>query len=447
MNSRSYTPVTLLCGVIFAAVLPVLLNLFYLTFFVMRSNGTDLRMNVPAWCAVSALVYLLSVLGSRKFSALSLWIALDAVLITVGTAAVILLSPADIPLAAKIITGIIIVCGLFAVCFSSVTPPTIPIIVRELDFTLLGTMWCGLIFVSQYGIPDDFISCLAALVADAAALLLLRTFGESRSVLFASRVRGFLLCGGILAAAAVLILLFNRFLALQTRGILRTIFGGIGTFFLFLGRKISQFFHWLASFVELPEEESIPIDQQTASQDTSSAVYQEITIDWGALLLRIAVVAAIILAVVLVIVLIRTRKKRIRRNRKPARQQPETRVRLGRARASSRRLQEFRFRLYFFLHRKTPEGLLVWLENWGARHRKPRRPGETYRAYFRRIAQDPKLKEDRAQLLDQLEELGEYLDRLYFSGERGTISRRTLKQIHHRFAGIEPPDSTDSPAA
>lgn len=69
-------------------------------------------------------------------------------------------------------------------------------------------------------------------------------------------------------------------------------------------------------------------------------------------------------------------------------------------------------------YKNTPQGLMVFLENWGRAHKIPRGQGETCRCYLKRLTDAAGMQDET--LRARLSELCIQLDRFYFGPEDRT---------------------------
>lgn len=90
---------------------------------------------------------------------------------------------------------------------------------------------------------------------------------------------------------------------------------------------------------------------------------------------------------------------------------------------------QIRFFVIAFVKRGIAPGMLIYLERWGAMHKKKRGEGETHRAFLLRLAEG---KDDEAYTL--LLRLSDCLDRLFYNGEKANFGRDDIKTLRKIFS-------------
>lgn len=224
-----------------------------------------------------------------------------------------------------------------------------------------------------------------------------------------------------LASAAGLALLIGLLTALFSKSgaATGTLLQGIGAFFSLIGRGFERFFRWLSSLVTV-HDETAPLeleDMPSLAAIESQPVSDGMDMNAGA----VGAVMAVILIAAAAAVLIIFRKKRISAGSGVAVSASEHAVRRtgGTARAIWQRiLDDLRFRWTAFVHRDTPGGLLVTLENRGKRAQKPRQTGESMRQFICRMDKN-----------GGLDALADALDREYYAGEKKTLSPQQCREL------------------
>ena len=282
------------------------------------------------------------------------------------------------------------------------------------------------------GIDDGTVILTAAvLFMDAAAAVGLR-MSEGGSAFKASMVA--LVSALLLALVVGLVsLLFSRSGAV-TGGLLY----GLGSFFAAVGAGLERILQRLVSLVARRDRfEAVEIEGELPSLAGSELTMggAELSVNTtvlGIVLCVLAVAAAAAAALLL-------RKHRASRSVITVSADMEEGVRRTGGTASvlwQRLRQELAFRWTAFTHRDTPAGLLVLLEHMGKRGKRPRRTGETMRAFLSRM--DP---------AGGLSELADALDAQFYGGGSKMSARRCretrryiLRNLRRAARGTSDPD-------
>ena len=288
--------------------------------------------------------------------------------------------------------GWILAIGLPAVSsgrafYHAWSPPALSAQLLRVD----GALACGacLLLLREGTGAKDLLWVIPPLVAlNVVCAVALRVCPEEGkgTVLWGAPLRGALFSGGLAAALAVLVLGLTRWLGGGSRAAVSAFFQGIKYLWLTFWGTVDRFFGWLAGLfpqegsVELPPPETAP----------SSVPVPELSGEAMAPMLPLfAALLAIAAAAVLVVLAVRLRRVRLRVQAQSVPWASGPVIRLRKAGLLRRRWAAFWAELRFCLmarrYANTPAGLLVWLERWGRRHKEPRRPGETIRAYLRRL--------------------------------------------------------------
>lgn len=260
---------------------------------------------------------------------------------------------------------------------------------------------------------------LAVLLMDAAAAVGLRmSDGESES----DKDSAFKATLVALAGAVGLALLIGLMTWIFSRSgdVTGSILYGMGAFFASIGRTVERFFEWFADRVyrretfDAVELDTAPPSVAGAELAQDGAELSINTTAVGVVLVVLVIAAAAAAAVLL-------RRRRVGRREVSASVSGGAVVRRsgGGMDILWRRLcAALRFRWTAFVNRDTPGGVLLFLERTGRRLRRPRQPGETMRAFVRRM--DPS---------GGLEELSTALDREYYGGASGTLGAKRCREL------------------
>ena len=375
---------------------------------------------LPLFAALAA-VYLLCVLLLRRGIPLPALAA--CALLALAGVEVLVLRLAVLPgVGSGVFAGLIVAAGWGLCLYTAFRPVTVPRLLTQCDVIVLCTIWAALIHEGGTLPADQLIPYPAGLLVNLACLLALRTFGESREVVYGSRLGGALLSVGLLGVIGALLYLFVRFLAGGARSAMAAVLSGALGLLNGLWGLIDRFFTWLSSLFPPLEQEGAPPPAESMGAVSGEEELSQVVLD-PRLLIALGIVAAVLAVGVLVFLLIRMRRVRLHLDvAAPARRQVR---RTGNAGALGRWLAGLLFRLKFALlltlRRGSPMGTLVWLERWGRRHHAPRAPGETYRSYFLRLLPlaDPARRDRLAPLLEQL---ADCLDARCFGAARPAFS-------------------------
>lgn len=412
-------------------------GLFCLPFhalFVTFQTRMDPLPTLPAlpMFAVLAAVYLLNALLLRRGVPLPALAVCD--LLALAGAVALVLPLAVLPgVGSAVFAGLIVAAGWGICLYTAFHPVTVPKLLTQCDVIVLCTIWAALIQGGGSLPVEQLMPYPAGLLLNLACLLALRTFGESREVVYGSRLGGALLSAGLLGVIGALLYVFVRFLSGGARSALAAFLQGALGLLRGLWELLNRFFTWLLSHFTPDVESGAPPTADPMGSAQTEEELMQVVLD-PRLLIALGVILAVAAAGVLIFFLVRMRRVRLHLElTAPQRRQVR---RSGRSGALGQWLAGLLFRLkcalLFTLRRNSPMGTLVWLERWGRRRRAPRKQGETYRRYFLRLQSlaDPACRERLAQLLEQL---ADCLDQRCFGTGRPAFSaagevRALLKQ-------------------
>ena len=275
-----------------------------------------------------------------------------------------------------------------------------------------------LLFGEAHRIPSgDVVLAVAVLLLDAAACVGLR-MSDGDGTNSGDALRASLLA---LGAAAVLALLILLALAVFSRSgsVTGVILHGIGEALSALWTAIERFVFWFASLFDPPEETFETLTPVTVSGEMADLSQIRVDLPVNTTLLLVLLGLLVLAAAIAVARQLRRSKVAAATVRGPSAVGAPVRRRGGIFGMLWDRFRTaVRFRWTAFVHRDTPGGVLVWLERRSRRKRMPRGPGESMRAFLRRLAPD-----------GGLEELADALDREYYGGKARTISPRRCREL------------------
>ncbi len=417
------------------------MNLVFLVFFVLNSNVPP-ALSLPVWTGCALLCFLgnfllltgrapslpVLVLGNVGLLALSLTAILSTGKnLTAGcTAAAVLLMLTT--------QGIAV--------YRALRPVGLTKLLTQIDVLVLCTVGVAVICLNGSVNQRNLLAYLLTLLLSLCATLFMRIFEGGGSVLYGSRLRGALLCCGILGGVGLLLLVFVRFLAESSRSAVSVTVRLVLNALQALGGLLGRFFAWLATLVPV-DETAVPVDPLAPAGGADMSPSAENVLFDPTLLTILGGVLAVAVIAALVLLVIKLRKTRIHLAASQA--QPITPVERTRQPGALRRrisalLFALRFRLHFLVYRGTPSGMLVWLSRWGTRNKMPRVAGETPRAYLMRLAAVPGFEGDDA-LRQSLATLANALDLQYYGGtETKPLPGRQLADLRKRFSAVRLPE-------
>ncbi len=290
---------------------------------------------------------------------------------------------------------------------------------NHLEVLILAVL--GLLLAKEaLGIDNATVALmLAVLLMDAAAAVGLRmSDGESEG----DKDSAFKATLVALAGAVGLALLIGLMTWIFSRSgdVTGSILHGIGAFFASVGGAVERFFAWFAERVYRREAfDAVELD--TAPPSVAGAELAQGGVELSANTTAVGVVLVVLVIAAAAAAAVLLRRRRVGRREVSASLPGGAVVRRtgGGMDILWRRLcAALRFQWTAFVNRDTPGGVLLFLERTGRRLRRPRQPGETMRAFVRRM--DPS---------GGLEELSTALDREYYGGAPGTLGAKRCREL------------------
>lgn len=389
-------------------------------FFQFSFLQTDVAMEIEIlpWACMAFLTYLLNLWVTRRGCTIPQLAAMGAAIYVVQLALVFLFFSSLQGIGPHLFAVLFVGIAVFRCAYICVVP--IPRD-RYLGYTECAIIGTALLIFTQIGVvafPPLYNVCLfASVVLSFLSTVRARVTSDKSETLSLSKGQGIVALCAIAAVAAALLFAAGSMFALPVRqGLQTAVVTGVSAIKAILG-AVGAFILWLFSLLPAPDQQAYDMGEPLPGMGMAGEPEMDLQMLPG-WVLALLVVAALAAACILAVILLR----KMRLLRVQAAPRGKTAVKRRKSPLSGAFGRWFAAKwlaVKFFWcslwYKNTPQGLMVFLENWGRAHKIPRGQGETCRCYLKRLTDAAGMQDET--LRARLSELCIQLDRFYFGPE------------------------------